>query len=100
MNLTPIQSLQAMYARRRMNREHAAPVPDFKKSREYHQMKMIVQRQGGFREKDILRNPHMIEQGETWNDEHKVLNVLETEPQSDGYRNGFAVDLVAMSICG
>lgn len=100
MNLTPTQSLQAMYARRRMNREHAAPVPDFKKSRNYHQMKMIVQRQGGFREKDILRNPHIIEQGETWNDEHKVLNVLEAEPQSDGYRNGFAVDLVTMSICG
>lgn len=100
MNLTPSQSLQAMYARRRMSNEHAAPVPDFKKSREYHQMRMIVYKQGGFREKEILSNPHTIERDETWNDQHKVLNVLEAEPQSDGYRNGFAVDLVTMSICG
>lgn len=71
-----------------------------KKSRDYHQMKIIVQRQGGFREKDILRNPHVIERDETWNDQHKVLNVLAVETQEDGYRNGFAVDLVTMSICG
>ena len=80
--------------------ENAAPVPDFKKSREYHQMRMIVYKQGGFREKEILSNPHIIERDETWNDQHKVLNVLEVEPQIDGYRNGFAVDLVTMSICG
>ena len=67
---------------------------------EYNQMKMIVQRQGGFREKEILRNPHIFERSRTWNNDHKVLNVLEAEPQEDGYRNGFAVDLVAMSICG
>lgn len=99
-NLCPAQSLQAMYARRRMSHEHAAPVPDFKKSRQYHQMRMIIYKQGGFREKEILSKPHTVERGETWNDRHKVLNVLEAESQSDGYRNGFAVDLVTMSICG
>lgn len=83
-----------------MKTTSVAPVPDFKKSRDYHRMKMIVLRHGGFREKDILRNPHIIERDETWNDQHKVLNVLEAEPQTDGYRNGFAVDLVTMSICG
>lgn len=100
MKLTPSQSLQAMYTRRKMSNEHATPVPDFKKSREYHQMRMIVYKQGGFREKEILSNPHIIERDETWNDQHKVLNVLEAEPQTYGYRNGFAVDLVTMSICG
>ena len=60
----------------------------------------IVSRNGGFREKDILSRPHTMEKGETWNAYHKVVNVLEREPQSDGYRNGFAVDLVTGDICG
>ena len=63
-------------------------------------VKAIVRKDGGFREKEILSHPHLIEKSETWNDQHKVLNVLEAEPQTDGYRNGFAVDLVTMSICG
>lgn len=63
-------------------------------------VKSIVRRYGGYREKDILSNPHTIERSETWNDQHKVLNVLAAEAQEDGYRNGFAVDLVTMSICG
>ena len=63
-------------------------------------VKAIVYKHGGFREKEILFNPHIIERDETWNDQHKVLNVLEAESQVDGYRNGFAVDLVTMSICG
>ena len=63
-------------------------------------VKAIVHKHGGFREKEILSNPHIIKRDETWNDQHKVLNVLEAEPQTDGYRNGFAVDLVTMSICG
>ena len=60
----------------------------------------IVRRHGGYREKDILRNPHTVERGETWNTDHKVVNVLEVEPQADGYRAGFAVDLVTRSIVG
>ena len=63
-------------------------------------VKAIVRKHGGFREKEILSNPHIIERDETWNDQHKVLNVLEAESQTDGHRNGFAVDLVTMSICG
>lgn len=66
----------------------------------YAAMKDIVKTQGGYREKEILANPHTIERGETWNEYHKVLNVTETNPQPDGYRNGFAVDLVTKSICG
>lgn len=64
------------------------------------EVKRIVSRFGGFRERDILSRPHTIEQGETWNAEHKVLEVLEAVPGADGYRSGFAVDLVKKSICG
>ena len=60
----------------------------------------IVNKYGGYREKEILKNDHTIEKGDTWNNDHKVLNVLETVPGEDGYRYGFAVDLVTMSICG
>ena len=60
----------------------------------------IVSRYGGFREREILRNPHTIEIAGTWNNEHKVLNVCELNPGADGYRDGFRVDIVTMSICG
>lgn len=61
---------------------------------------IIVNRFGGFRERTILKNPHTIEKTGTWNNEHKVLNVLELNPGVDGYRAGFQVDLVTKSICG
>lgn len=60
----------------------------------------IVDCFGGFREREILKNPHAIEKSGTWNNEHKVLNVCELVPDTDGYRNGFQVDIVTMSICG
>ena len=63
-------------------------------------VKAIVHKHGGFREKNIFSNPHSIEKSETWNNEHKVLNVLSKEPDIDGYRAGFQIDLVTMSICG
>ena len=63
-------------------------------------VKAIVRKHGGFREKNILSNPHLIEKSETWNDEHKVLNVLSKEPDIDGYYAGFQIDLVTKSICG
>ena len=63
-------------------------------------VKTIVLKYGGFREKNILSKPHLIEKSETWNDEHKVLNVLSEEPDIDGYRAGYQIDLVTMSICG
>ena len=60
----------------------------------------IVDRFGGFREREILRKPHTIEIAETWNSEHQVLNVCELSPGPDGYKGGFQVDLITMSICG
>lgn len=64
------------------------------------QIAKIVDRFGGFREREIWKNPHTIEKTGTWNNEHKVLNVCELNPGVDGYRYGFQVDLVTMSICG
>jgi hypothetical protein len=63
-------------------------------------VKNIVNKYGGYREKNVLNNDHEIVKGETWNNNHKVLYILETTPDKDGYKNGFAVDLVTRSICG
>lgn len=64
------------------------------------QVQAIVRRFGANREKTIMRNPHEMTRGETWNTTHKVILVTETTAQPDGYKNGFAVDLVTRSICG
>ena len=64
------------------------------------QIKEIVNRCGGYREKEIYNNGCFFDRAETWNNEHKVINVLNVLPGADGYRNGFAVDLVTNSICG
>lgn len=63
-------------------------------------IKSIVSQKGGYREKDVMSKPHTYEQGGTWNDQRKVIDVLEVEEQADGYRNGFQVDIVTRSICG
>lgn len=63
-------------------------------------IKNIVRRCGGYREKEIYNNPHTVEKSGTWNNEHKVLYILEKQAQPDGYRAGFAVDLVTNSIVG
>lgn len=62
-------------------------------------IKNIVLKHGGYREKEIVKNA-MIEKTDTWNDEHKVLNILSVNMESDGYLPGFQVDLVTKSICG
>lgn len=60
----------------------------------------IVRREGGYREQEIWKKPHTMEQGGTWNKLHKVVYILAEEPEEDGYFPGFAVDLVTLSICG
>lgn len=64
------------------------------------QVRAIVKRCGANREKEIMRNTHEMTRGETWNSEHKVIYITETTAQPDGYKNGFAVDIVTRSICG
>ena len=62
-------------------------------------IKNIVKKYGGYREKDILKNPYIIRKAETWNNEHKVLNIIEKNSRDD-HKNGFSVDIVTMTICG
>lgn len=62
-------------------------------------VKNIVKKSGGFRERDIIKNPYIIRKTETWNNDHKVLNIIEKNSR-DGHKNGFSVDLVTMKICG
>ena len=60
----------------------------------------IIRRQGGYRERDMLKRPHEMTHGETWNAEHKVIYITETTPDPDGHRDGCAVDIVTRSIVG
>lgn len=60
----------------------------------------VIRTQGGYREKAILEAPHEYQRGETWNASHKVVNVVETTPEADGYCSGCAVDIVTRSIVG
>lgn len=73
------------------------------KSKEYEMydniIKNIVKNSGGYREKDIMKNPCIIRKTETWSNEHKVLNIIEKN-SSDNHNNGFSVDLVTNKICG
>lgn len=61
-------------------------------------IKNIVKKSGGFREKDIMKNPYIIRKTETWNNDHKVLNIIEKNALD--HKNGFSVDLVTKKICG
>lgn len=61
-------------------------------------IKNIVKKSGGYREKDILKNPYIIIKTETWNNEHKVLNIIEKNTLD--HKNGFSVDLITRKICG
>lgn len=63
-------------------------------------IKSIIRTQGGCREKDVMSKPHTYEQGGTWNDEHKVIHIIEIETDADGHRDGFDIDIVTRSICG
>lgn len=62
-------------------------------------IKNIVKKHGGFREKDIMKKPYIIIKTETWNKDHKVLNIIEKNTR-DNHNNGFSFDLVTMKICG
>ena len=59
----------------------------------------IVKKCGGYREKDIIKKTYIIKKSETWNNDHKVLNIIE-KLESDYHNNSFSVDLVTMKICG
>ena len=61
-------------------------------------IKNIVKKRGGYREKYIMKNTYIIMKAETWNNDHKVLNIIEKNSRDD-YNNSFSVDLVTNKIC-
>ena len=63
------------------------------------QINNIVRKYGGHREKNILEHSYILSRG-TWNNNHKVINVLNEQADNDGYKQGFAVDIVTQSIVG
>lgn len=77
------------------SKQAAEPVTEYAS-----RIRKIVRECGGYREREIMANSHEITRGETWNNEHKVIYITETAAQPDGYKNGFAVDIVTRSICG
>lgn len=62
-------------------------------------VKNIVKKCGGYREKCIMKNPYIIRKTKTWNNDHKVLDIIEKVTR-DNHNNGFSVDLVTNKICG
>ena len=60
----------------------------------------VIARQAGYREKEILRNGVLVTKSETWNDEHKVVNILSLQADGYGHRDGFQVDIMTRRICG
>lgn len=63
-------------------------------------IKNIVATKGGNREKSIISAGCIAIKGSTWNNAHKVVDVIALEPEPDGYFPGFQIDLVTRSICG
>jgi len=60
----------------------------------------IIRQQGGYREKSLLTAPREYRRAETWNNDHRVIEVIETTPDIDGYCHGCDVDIVTKSIVG
>ena len=60
----------------------------------------IIMGRGGYRERVLLKAPHTMTHGETWNEAHKVVEIVATTPDPDGYRPGCAVGIVTRAIVG
>lgn len=89
----------------KINKPHNKPLTTGQKidvllSNEERVCKAVIAARGGEREKAIIRNGAFMAKGETWNAEHKVVNILSLEPEADGYWPGFQIDVATRSICG
>ena len=65
-----------------------------------NQVRQIVIKYGGNREKYVMGKPHAFVTTGTWNDEHKVVQVIEQQADEFGHQESFSVDLVTGKICG
>lgn len=62
--------------------------------------KHVIATKGSAREREYVRNGAFMAKGSTWNDDHKVVEILSKHPDPDGYFPGFQIDIVTRSICG
>lgn len=62
--------------------------------------KQVIAKKGSARELEFIRTGAFMAKGSTWNDEHKVVEILSTKAGPDGYFPGFQIDIVTRSICG
>ena len=62
--------------------------------------KNIIKTIGGYREKNIIKNPHTAEIGNAWNSDHKCIIFISKDADADGYYNSCEIDLVTKSIVG
>lgn len=62
--------------------------------------KKVMAKHGSAREWEFIRKGAFMAKGSTWNDDHKVINILSTKADPDGYFPGFQIDIVTESICG
>lgn len=62
--------------------------------------KKVIETKGSEREREYIRNGAFMAKGSTWNDDHKVIEILATKADPDGYFPGFQIDIVTGSICG
>ena len=60
----------------------------------------IIEYKGGYREKALLGVAREYVKGETWNKEHRIVNVIATEPNEYGHHDGCAVDILTYRIVG
>lgn len=63
-------------------------------------VKNITTLKGGYRELAVFNKPHFIVETGTWNNDHKVVNIVALEPDEDGHRDSYSIDLITREICG
>ncbi len=63
-------------------------------------IKSIVEKYGGYREKNVFKqSPFLLRTG-TWSNEHRVVHVVSSVAEPDGHRDSFDCDVVTGCICG
>lgn len=67
---------------------------------ELNKVENIINKQGGFREKSIFKGGCTFRKTETWNAEHKVIDLISIHEDEDGHRDKCAVDIQTGKISG
>lgn len=96
----PISRWEPQRKRRGTNTLYDAPERNiYFNVAEVNAAKQIINDQGGFREKDILNNPHIWTEGERGNG-HKIVRCAALERDADGVRRYMDIDIEQNRITG